>query len=280
MSRIIKSTLYVSLVIILGSCRTSGPEFLKSLASDEPVYETYVDAAPIKEARSVIVCRAKQCAPAKLSMSKEYIYNSLLHLMENNNHKRALLCEADAPSRTCTESFVTVPIRVGITPANMYLDSVKISDISVGKGQTVLNLLLNYNVTYNGQTPDCLPSQSIMYVKNVNNIIMEDGGYSCKMTSIGQTSIKTVFAIDYIDLDYGFIGGYYSIGTSGPAYGGGTGYMLLRLPKDAYPLSPSLVSKQTKKQKKVQKIINEEVAVEPEPSSSAGSNVQVFPISK
>ena len=36
-----------------------------------------------------------------------------------------------------------------------------------------------------------------------------------------QTMIKTLFVIDYIDLDYGYIGGFYSVGLSGPAYGGG-----------------------------------------------------------
>lgn len=192
--------------------------------------------------RSVVVCRSRQCAPAKLSMSKEYIYNSLLHLLDNNTQSKALLCTADAASHVCTENYVTVPITVGVTPANMYIDDVKITDVSAALGNKSLNLVLNYNVTYNGQTPVCKPAETLVYVKNTNNIVLEDAGYSCKMTTIGNTTIKTLFAIDYIDLDYGYIGGYYSIGLSGPAYGGGSGYMMLRLPKDAYPLAPVLTS--------------------------------------
>ena len=84
----------------------------------------------------------------------------------------------------------------------MYIDSVKITDVSIAKGNRSLNLILNYNVTYNGQTPDCKPAKSLLYVKNVNNIVLEDSGYMCRMTSIGQTMIKTLFVIDYIDLDY------------------------------------------------------------------------------
>ena len=61
---------------------------------------------------------------------------------------------------------------------------------------------------------------------------MEDNGYACKLTTIGTSTVKTLFAIDYIDLDYNYIGGFYSIGLSGPAFGGGSGYMLLRLPED------------------------------------------------
>lgn len=237
--------------------------------------------APIKMPNSVVVCRSKQCAAAKLSMSREYIYNSLLHLFDNNNHKTALICAANPGSHTCTETFITMPITVGITPAYAYIDAVKITDVSVGSGTTKLGLVLNYNVTYNGQTPSCVPAKSLMYVKNVNNIILEDAGYNCKMTTIGQTTIKTLFAIDYIDLDYGFIGGYYSIGFSGPAYGGGSGYMMIRLPKDAYPLAPELRQPESAG-RNVSSLLNGTAATPAvtEEKVEMNTNVQIFPLNK
>lgn len=237
--------------------------------------------APIKMPNSVVVCRSKQCAAAKLSMSREYIYNSLLHLFDNNNHKTALICAANPGSHTCTETFITMPITVGITPAYAYIDAVKITDVSVGSGTTKLGLVLNYNVTYNGQTPSCVPAKSLMYVKNVNNIILEDAGYNCKMTTIGQTTIKTLFAIDYIDLDYGFIGGYYSIGFSGPAYGGGSGYMMIRLPKDAYPLAPELRQPESAG-RSVSSLLNGTAAAPAvsEEKVEMSTNVQIFPLNK
>lgn len=237
--------------------------------------------APIKMPNSVVVCRSKQCAAAKLSMSREYIYNSLLHLFDNNNHKTALICAANPGSHTCTETFITMPITVGITPAYAYIDAVKITDVSVGSGTTKLGLVLNYNVTYNGQTPSCVPAKSLMYVKNVNNIILEDAGYNCKMTTIGQTTIKTLFAIDYIDLDYGFIGGYYSIGFSGPAYGGGSGYMMIRLPKDAYPLAPELRQPESAG-RSVSSLLNGTAAAPAVTKEKVemNTNVQIFPLNK
>lgn len=241
------------------------------------------EPAPLRMPSSVVVCRTKQCAPAKLSMSREYIYNSLLHLLDNNNRKKALVCQADAGTHACTETFVSLPITVGITPAYMYIDSVKITDVSIAKGNRSLNLILNYNVTYNGQTPDCKPAKSLLYVKNVNNIVLEDSGYMCRMTSIGQTMIKTLFVIDYIDLDYGYIGGFYSVGLSGPAYGGGTGYMLIRLPKDAYPLSPELTSAAagSSSGNAGQEYINASaLQINAAGTPNVNANVQVFPIKK
>lgn len=187
----------------------------------------------LKMPQTIVVCRAKQCAPTRLSMAKEYIYNTLLHMFDSNAREKALVCQGNANTHACTEEFVTVPIKVGVTPAYLYIDDVKIADVSISQQNTMaLNLLLNWGVSYNGQTPVCRPSKNLLYVKNVDNVIMEDNGYTCKMTTIGNTTVSTMFAIDYIDMDYNYIGGYYSIGLSGPAYGGGSGYMILRLPKD------------------------------------------------
>lgn len=192
---------------------------------------------------SLIVCRAKQCAPAELSMSREYIFNALAHIVDNNLDATALLCEANPQAHVCTNPYLTVPAKVGVTPAYVFFDGVKVADASVVKGKTALNLALGYNLSYNGQTPTvCKPDTAMMYVKSNNDVVLNGNGFKCEMTSVGTTTIRVMFDIDYIDLDYGYIGGYYSIGLSGPANGGGSGYGLIRLPKDAHPLNPELMN--------------------------------------
>lgn len=192
---------------------------------------------------SLIVCRAKQCAPAELSMSREYIFNALAHIVDNNLDATALLCEANPQAHVCTNPYLTVPAKVGVTPAYVFFDGVKVVDASVVKGKTALNLALGYNLSYNGQAPTvCKPDTAMMYVKSNNDVVLNGNGFKCEMTSVGTTTIRVMFDIDYIDLDYGYIGGYYSIGLSGPANGGGSGYGLIRLPKDAHPLNPELMN--------------------------------------
>ncbi len=242
-----------------------------------PNYESNVPL--LKQPSSVVVCRSRQCAPAQLSMSKEYIYNSLLQLFDNNNYQKALMCQADAQTRTCVETYLTLPIHVGVVPTNAYIDHTKITDVIVGRQGNSLNIILNYNVTYGGQVAECTPSQSLLFARKVNHVILEDSGYNCKMTTIGVTNVKTVFAIDYIDLDYGYIGGYYSIGFSGPAYGGGNGYMLLRLPKNAYPLAPTLMAPKNMAQTSAASA----AARLPESATTSpayANGVQIFPIAK
>lgn len=285
-NKLLTNTFYITAILALSGCqylRTHSVQDLFKQAADGTLYEEDVATQPLRAPSSIVVCRDRQCAPAKLSMSREYIYNSLMQLFDNNNYQKALICQADAASHTCLENYITLPITAGITPTNAYIDYVKITDVIVGKKANKINLILNYNVTYGGQTPDCTPSQSILFARNINHVLLEDSGYTCKMTSIGHTTVKTLFAIDYIDLDYGFIGGYYSIGFSGPAYGGGNGYMMLRLPKNAYPLTPQLMTpKQEKKpatpaQKAYRRGI---LDTESKSSEKTTDGVQIFPISR
>lgn len=241
---------------------------------------------------TIIVCRNKQCAPSKLSTSKEYVYNTLLHMLDSNARKKALVCQADSNTHACTEEYVSLPITVGITPAYMYIDDVKITDVSLSKKNTAaLDLILNWGVSYNGQTPSCRPSKTLLYVKNVNNAIMEDNGYECKMTTIGSSSIKTLFAIDYIDLDYDYIGGFYSIGVSGPAFGGGAGYMIMRLPEDISvdpkdfqpePAKPKAEKKKAepKKEVKKEKTVEEVSPLVAAPIAQPAPTVQPAPMAQ
>jgi hypothetical protein len=190
---------------------------------------------------SLIVCRDKQCAPAELSKSREYIFNALAQVIDNNIDTTALLCEANPQAHVCTNPYLTVPAKIGVTPAYVFFDGVKIVDASLVKGGTGINLALGYNLSYNGQTPTvCKPDVAMLYVKSNNKVVLNGNGFKCDMTSVGTTKIRILFNVDYIDLDYGYIGGYYSIGLSGPAYGGGNGYGLIRMINDVQPLKPVL----------------------------------------
>ena len=213
----------------------------RDIFSDDPRDVATVYNKRIPPLNTLIVCRDKQCAPAGLSTSREYAFNALAQLVDNNLDATALLCEANAQAHVCINPYLTVPAKVGVTPAYVYFDGVRVIDASLAKGKTAVDLVLGYDLSYNGQTPTvCKPDKALLYVKSNNDIVLNGYGFKCDMTSMGATTIRVLFAVDYIDLDYGYIGGYYSIGLSGPATGGGSGYGMIRMPKDAHPLNPKL----------------------------------------
>lgn len=233
-----------------------------SLAGDGVDEAAMIFNKRVPPLNSLIVCRDKQCAPAELSKSREYIFNALAQLVDNNLDATALLCEGNAQTHVCTNPYVTVPAKIGVTPAYVYFDGVKIIDAAIEDGKPALNLVLGYNLSYNGQTPTvCKPDKAMLYVKNNNKVVLNGNGFKCDMTSVGTTMIRVLFNVDYIDLDYGYIGGYYSIGLSGPAYGGGAGYSLIRLKKDAHPLRPELRGTE---ETEVEEVVESKPVVKPE----------------
>jgi hypothetical protein len=251
--------------------------------SDTKTETVAVAQTHAKPRSSIVVCRSHQCAPAKMSMTREYIFNSLLQLFDNNNYQKMLVCQADPFLHTCIENYITLPIKVGVVPTQAYIDSVKITDVIVGKKGSSIDLILNYNLTYGGQVAECTPAKSLLFARNIDHVLIEDSGYNCKMTTIGTTHVKTVFTIDYIDLDYGYIGGYYSIGMTGPAYGGNNDYMILRMPRNAYPLSPALKAPKAKSQASTfsasrSPTLGQTQADDSQKTFSGG--VQIFPLAK
>lgn len=191
-----------------------------------------------KAPSSVIVCRTQQCAPARTNMTREFLYNSLLNLFDNNLDSTLLICDADPNTRMCFENYIQFNIKAGVTPATVVIDSAKILDVRLKKDEQIINVALDYNMHYNSIRPTCRTSSNSLFVKSPDYVLMEDTGYKCKFTTVSSSMISTVFAIDYVDLDYGVIGANYSFGVSGPAYGGGTGYMLMRFQKNAFPSDP------------------------------------------
>ena len=153
--------------------------------------ENIITAQPVKKATSIVVCRSHQCAPAKLSMTREYIFNSLLQLFDNNNYQKMLVCQADPLSHTCIEDYITLPVKVGVVPTNAYIDSVKITDVIVGKKGSSINLILNYNMTYGGEGVSKINKQKIYQ-------LWENGLGSLeitKQTGHHSTSIKNILEL-------------------------------------------------------------------------------------
>lgn len=194
-----------------------------------------------KTPKAVVVCRSMMCAPSNTNMSREYIFNKLLQLLDNNVNSKLFVCNADEYTKSCTDDFIEFNVVAGVTPGQVRIGAAKLLDVQLKRGAKKINLVLDYDMYFNGIKPLCKPAQNILFAKTADYIVMEDTGYQCKLTTVSSSVVSHVYAIDYIDLDYGVIGAHYSIGMSGPAYGGGTGYMMFRFQKSAHPLNPNLV---------------------------------------
>lgn len=177
---------------------------------------------------SVVVCRDKQCAAASQSMTREYLYNQLVSFFENNAGQNVLFCEADQIHRVCYENGIRFKTQVGLTPAVATIESAKVLRVKTVKNSPATDIAFDYDISLNETKPRCEAALTRLRVSSADTIRMESGKFDCKFSSLGKTALNTMFAVDYIDFDYGLIGAHYVIGASQASKGGAEGYMLMR----------------------------------------------------
>ncbi len=183
----------------------------------------------VRAADTVLVCRARQCAAASYSMTRGFLFNKIAQMMEDNIGKTALLCEADPVSHVCLSEGIQAEANAAFARTQITIPTVKIVDSKLLKGSTGMDLVLDYAVRANNTTPRCQLALSRLNVDYVDKVEMTTGDFSCALTQTGNTSLNLSYNIDYLDFDYGFVGGWYTLGIGEAVRGDKTGYVLMRL---------------------------------------------------
>lgn len=193
---------------------------LFSLIADAQVTQNY--------ASSVLVCRGRQCAAAEQSMTAAFLFNKLVSLFETNLGHDILICEADPISHVCTENRLAFPATIGVASTSLSIPAMRLLDAKLIKGSLGLNLLFSYYVFADGQTVPCQNALSKIVINSTSKVQMSSAPFECGFSQTGSSSFNTWFLIDYLDFDYGTIGGYYTIGSNKGVKAEKTGYTLLR----------------------------------------------------
>lgn len=176
---------------------------------------------------SVLVCRAKQCAKAEYSMTREFLYNKLVQLFEKNLNKDVYLCEADPISHVCYNPAIVIPARTSLVSADVVIPSARVLDAKMVNNQ-VLDVIFDYTVDINSLRSVCQSSRSRLKVDYVDKVQMISPAFECRFTETGSSEVNMSYNIDYVDFDYGTLGAYYSAGIGSTVQGGASGYVLMR----------------------------------------------------
>lgn len=178
--------------------------------------------------RPMIICRNFGCTRLNERITRTFLFNSLANMFMMNAHSRLYICEADPFSRDCLQSGISMPVRSGIANAMVKIPKATISQVSVSTGLSKATVGMTYEFLVNGIDRKCEPTVMDLMVPVNSEAVLSNREFSCNMTSDGISSVSLIVSLDYIDLDYGILGGYYSIGMQGPTTGGGTGYALFK----------------------------------------------------
>lgn len=178
--------------------------------------------------RPTVICRDFNCTRLNNRITRTFLFNSLATMLMTNAHSRLYICEADPFSRSCLQSGISFPVRSGVANAIAKIPKATISQVNLSRGLSRANVSINYEMLINGIQRVCEPTEMNISVPNNSQATLTSREFSCNFTSDGTANISILFSIDYIDLDYGLIGGYYSVGVQGATIGGGSGYLVFK----------------------------------------------------
>lgn len=178
--------------------------------------------------KPMVICRNFGCTRLNDRITRTFLFNSLANMFMMNAHSRVYICEADPFSRDCLQSGISFPVRSGIANAMVKIPKATISQVNVSTGLSKATVGMTYEFLVNGIDRRCEPTVMDIMVPINSQATLSNREFACNMTSDGFSNVSLMVSIDYIDLDYGILGGYYSLGMQGPTTGGGTGYALFK----------------------------------------------------
>lgn len=178
--------------------------------------------------KTVVVCRNRQCTAAYKTMTREFLYTKIGSLLENNIGKKVLFCDADPGSRACTSDALQFYVRAGVSNGIAQVPSARVLDSHMLPDLRTFQIIMDYEVILNNTYPECKSARATVSVISPEKVNMEVPGFECRFTKTGTTVLSALYNIDYVDMDYGIMGAYYTMGAGQTSKGGRTGYMLMR----------------------------------------------------
>lgn len=178
--------------------------------------------------RPMVICRDFGCTRLNDRITRTFLFNSLANMFMVNRHSRVYICEADPFSRDCLQSGISFPVRSGIANAMIKIPKASISQVTTSTGLSKASIGMTFDFLVNGIDRKCEPTVMDIVIPQNSRATLSGREFACNITSDGRTSVSILVSIDYIDLDYGILGGYYSLGLEGTTTGGGTGYALFK----------------------------------------------------
>jgi hypothetical protein len=178
--------------------------------------------------KPIILCRQKGCTQLNDKMTDSYLFNSIANLLYINDKTKVYICEADVGTRACVATGLKYADNVGGTAGVIHIPSMTITEVTFSQNLKRINFMLSYDLYANGVKSFCTSAHSTIEISQNKQALIRDNNYKCQLTSDLPSTSYNIYNIDYIDLDYGIIGAYYSIGMSGASLGGATGYTLLK----------------------------------------------------
>lgn len=205
---------------------------LLALFSTSLLFACSANHAQKNLAKEIAICSNEKCGAAEKTYSAEQLINGLQQLLMVNEGKKVPMCNADPEKRVCKSVKVCHFVLGGIIPGNGCAKSLSFSEIANAKESKQLTMKTSMPLTFIGTPLKCAIAQSIVSVSSVNDISIQLKPHFCSWMVMGAMTAQLNFQVESINLDRGEIGGYWQHSVTGTGNGRGSGYLVLKFPKN------------------------------------------------
>ena len=182
-------------------------------------------------AASILICKGTQCVPSSPEMGHAYLVNQVNELMKNNKGKNITLCEASPEKYACTEQGFSFPVQSDMIQTDVTVSAARVIDAKPVKDEPGTDLILDYRLKAGDTFPQCQTSLTRLGVASAADVKMMSPQFNCKVTETNKTTFSLTYNVNYLDLDRGIIGAFYSVAANNALQGKKEGYVLMTLEK-------------------------------------------------
>lgn len=187
-------------------------------------------------AKEIYLCSGDKCERSGQQYSSEQLLQGFKDLLQTNVDEKVPMCNADPKTRTCTSTKVCHFVLGGILPGNGCSKNLIFSEINKDEQSAQLNMKTKMPLTFIGTPVQCTTAASTLTVNSTNDISLQLKSHFCSWAVVGAMTVQLDFAVESINLDKGEIGGYWKHTVRGTGNGNGSGYLVLKFPKNiAWP---------------------------------------------
>ncbi len=205
---------------------------LITLFSTTLLFACSANHAQKKSAKEISLCANEKCDAAEQAYSAEQLLSGLQQLLIVNEYEKVLMCNADPKTRVCKSTKVCHFVLGGIIPGNGCSKSLTFSEVVKDEQHPQLNMKTKMPLTFIGTPLQCSIANSIISVGSVNDISLQLKPHFCSWMVVGAMTAELNFQVESINLDRGEIGGYWQHSVKGTGNGRGSGYLVLKFPKN------------------------------------------------
>ena len=182
--------------------------------------------------KEIYLCSSDKCESAEQQYSTEQLLQGFKELLQNNANVEVSICNADPQKRTCKSRKVCYLVLGGLLPGNGCSKYLMFNDVNQEEEHAPLTMKTKMPLSFLGTPVQCATASGIFTVNSSTDISLQLKPHFCSWMVVGAMTAQFNFKVESINLDNAEIGGYWEHKVRGTGNGTGSGYLILKFPKN------------------------------------------------